>query len=113
MTTSNIPSMNAMVDSITDAVETAIIRGNHSGGVRRFMVQGAVRRALRDIHFNGSTGFRPDAPPATASVARRHCRLPQALSSSPDALQQHHHHHHWRRCRSPEPRGRRHHHQRL
>ncbi|CAN6195466.1 unnamed protein product [Urochloa humidicola] len=52
MTTPNVPSMNAMVDSITDAVESAIIRGNHSGGVRRFMVQGAVLRALRDIHFN-------------------------------------------------------------
>jgi len=36
--------MNAMVDSITDAVENAIIRGNQSGGVRRFMVQGAVPR---------------------------------------------------------------------
>ncbi|CAN6293394.1 unnamed protein product [Urochloa humidicola] len=52
MTTPNVPSMNAMVDSITDSVENAIIRGNHSGGVRRFMAQGAVRRALRDIHFN-------------------------------------------------------------
>ncbi|KAG2635637.1 hypothetical protein PVAP13_2NG398903, partial [Panicum virgatum] len=41
--------MNAMVDSIMDAVENAIKRGNQSGGVRRFMVQGAVRRALRDI----------------------------------------------------------------
>ncbi|CAO2205974.1 unnamed protein product [Urochloa humidicola] len=63
MTTSNIPSMNTMVDSITNAVETAIICGNHSGGVRRFMMQGAVRRALRDIHFNRiptrrSTGHR-------------------------------------------------------
>lgn len=50
MTTPNVPSMNAMVDSITDAVENAIIRGNQSGGVRRFMVQGAIRRALPDIH---------------------------------------------------------------
>ena len=49
MTTPNVPSMNAMVDSITDAVENAIIHGNQSGGVRRFMVQGAVCRALRDI----------------------------------------------------------------
>src|SRR6185312_5019841 len=49
MTTPNVPFMNAMVDSITDAVENAIIRGNQSGGVRRFMVQGVVRRALRDI----------------------------------------------------------------
>ena len=50
MTTPNVPSMNAMVDSITDAVENAIVRGNQSGGVRRFMVQGAIRRALLDIH---------------------------------------------------------------
>ena len=50
MTTPNVPSMKVMVDSITDAVENAIIRGNQSGGVRHFMVQGAVRRALRDIH---------------------------------------------------------------
>ena len=50
MTSPNVPSMNAMVDSITDAVENAIIRGNQSGGVSRFMVQGAVRRALCDIH---------------------------------------------------------------
>ena len=49
MTTPNVPYMNTMVDSITDAVKNAIIRGNQSGGVRRFMVQGAVRRALRDI----------------------------------------------------------------
>ena len=46
MTTPNVPSMNAMVDSIMDAAENTIIRGNQSGGVRRFMVQGAVRRAL-------------------------------------------------------------------
>ena len=50
MTTPNVPSMNAMVDSITDTVENAIICGNQSGGVHRFMVQGAVRPALRDIH---------------------------------------------------------------
>jgi hypothetical protein len=45
-----IPSMNAMVDSITDAIESTIARGNHVGGFRRFMLQGAVRYALRDIH---------------------------------------------------------------
>ena len=44
-----IPSMNAMVDSITDAVESAIHRGHHARGLRCFMLQGAVRRGLRDI----------------------------------------------------------------
>ena len=42
--------MNAKVDAITDAVEAAIARGNnHPGGVRRFILQGAIRRVLRDI----------------------------------------------------------------
>ncbi|KAG2561642.1 hypothetical protein PVAP13_8KG169610 [Panicum virgatum] len=40
-----------MVDSITDAVKNAIIRGNQSGGIRRFMVQGAICHALRNIHL--------------------------------------------------------------
>nr|TKW14981.1 hypothetical protein SEVIR_5G202300v2 [Setaria viridis] len=44
--------MNAMVDSITDVVETAILRGHHAGGLRRYMLQGAVRRALHDIHHH-------------------------------------------------------------
>ncbi|KAG0530127.1 hypothetical protein BDA96_05G158100 [Sorghum bicolor] len=45
-----VPSMNAKVDAITDAVEAAIARGNnHPGGVRRFILQGAIRCALRDI----------------------------------------------------------------
>jgi hypothetical protein len=30
--------MNAMVDSITDVVESAIHRGHHAGGLRRFML---------------------------------------------------------------------------
>jgi hypothetical protein len=71
--TTPVPSMNAMVDSITDAVECAIARGlDHPGGVRRFMFQGAVRHALRDIHdhhtplrrFNGVRpgGGRPSSP---------------------------------------------------
>ncbi|CAN6234630.1 unnamed protein product [Urochloa humidicola] len=96
MTTPNIPSMNAMVDSITDAVETAIIRGNHSGGVRRFMVQGAVRRALRDIHSNRiptrrSTGHRErrshalQAAPSPVLLVRRTATAPPPppLSSLP------------------------------
>ena len=50
MTTPPLPSMNAMVDAVTDAVEAAIARGNsHPGGVRRFILQGAIRRVLRDI----------------------------------------------------------------
>jgi hypothetical protein len=31
MTTPNVPSMNTMVNSITDAMENAIIRGNQAG----------------------------------------------------------------------------------
>ncbi|KAG0529853.1 hypothetical protein BDA96_05G133300 [Sorghum bicolor] len=43
--------MNVMVDTIINAVEAAIVHGNkHPGGIRRFIVQGAVRRALHDIH---------------------------------------------------------------
>jgi hypothetical protein len=42
--------MNAMVDTITDAVESAIARSNAAGGPSRFMLQSAVRRALRDIN---------------------------------------------------------------
>ena len=42
--------MNAMVDTITDAVESAIARSNAAGGPPRFMLQSAVRRALRDIN---------------------------------------------------------------
>ncbi|RLM70113.1 hypothetical protein C2845_PM17G10100 [Panicum miliaceum] len=38
-----------MVDSITDAVESAIHRGNRAGGLRRYMLQCAIRRVLRDI----------------------------------------------------------------
>jgi hypothetical protein len=74
-----IPSMNAMVDSITDAVESAIHRGHHVGGLRRFMLQGAIRRALRDIsdhripphhfhdiHIGGSSGHRSSPCPELA-----------------------------------------------
>ncbi|KAG2564918.1 hypothetical protein PVAP13_7NG109690 [Panicum virgatum] len=54
-------------------VENTIIRGNQSGGVRRFMVQGVVRRALRDIHHqripprrsNGHHQCRSPAPQST------------------------------------------------
>ncbi|CAN6362702.1 unnamed protein product [Urochloa humidicola] len=106
MTTSNIPSMNAMVDSITDAVETTIIRGNHSGGVRRFMVQGVVRHALRDIHSNRiptrcSTGHRErrssalQAAPSPILLARSTATAPPPppLVSLPEARGRRHHHH--------------------
>ncbi|KAG2573213.1 hypothetical protein PVAP13_7KG233255 [Panicum virgatum] len=57
--------MNAMVDSIKDAVENAIIRGNQSGGVRRFMVQGVG-------HWNGTiTSGGADATSAAKERQRR------------------------------------------
>jgi hypothetical protein len=65
--TTPVPSMNAMVDSITDAVESVIHRSsNHPGGLRRFMLQGAVRHVLRDIHAHRipprrSSGGRPSS----------------------------------------------------
>jgi hypothetical protein len=34
--TNPIPSMNALVDSIIDTVESAIHRGHHTGGLRYF-----------------------------------------------------------------------------
>ena len=71
-----VPSMNAMVDSITDAVESALHRGQTAGGRRRHMLQSTIRRVLHDIHaqripprrFNGirtkgSGGQRPSTPP--------------------------------------------------
>lgn len=48
--TTPLPSMNSMVDNITDAVETAMICGYHAGGLHRHMLQGAIRCALGDIH---------------------------------------------------------------
>ncbi|RLN12769.1 hypothetical protein C2845_PM09G12600 [Panicum miliaceum] len=67
-----VPSMNAVVDSITNAVESAIHRGNQAGGLRRYMLQGAIRCVLRDItdrcirprrsngtHAGGSSGRHP------------------------------------------------------
>ncbi|CAO2187344.1 unnamed protein product [Urochloa humidicola] len=60
-----------MVNSITDAVENAIIRGNQSVGVHRFMVQGAVRRALRDIHLQRIPPRRSSGPRERRSPALR------------------------------------------
>ena len=84
-----VPSMNAMVDSITDAVESALHRGQTAGGLRRHMLQSAIRRVLRDIHaqripprrFNGirtegSGGRRPSMPPLPP---RRTPRTPSTL----------------------------------
>jgi len=67
------PSMNATVDTITDAVESAIVRNNAPGRPPRFMLQRAVCRALRDINdrraplcrFNGvrtNSGGRRSSP---------------------------------------------------
>ena len=50
MANPKVPTMNAMVDTITDAVESAIARSNAAGGPPRFMLQSVVRRALRDIN---------------------------------------------------------------
>jgi hypothetical protein len=55
------------VDSITDAVEGVIHRStNHPGALQRFLLQGIVRRVLRDIHGNRtplrrSSGSRPSS----------------------------------------------------
>ena len=81
------PSMNAMVDTITDAVESAIARSNAPGRPPCFMLQSAVRCALRDIndrraplrHFNGvstNSGGRRLSPITVAAVRSR--RLPDA-----------------------------------
>ena len=67
------PSMNAKVDTITDAIESAIARSNAPGCPPRFMLQSAVRCALRDINdrraplrrFNGvrtNSGGRRSSP---------------------------------------------------
>jgi len=60
--TTLLPSMNSMMDTITDAEETAMICGYHAGGLRHHMLQGAVRCALRDIHHQ--------APPRRFLVMR-------------------------------------------
>ncbi|KAG2621673.1 hypothetical protein PVAP13_3NG315100 [Panicum virgatum] len=62
--------MNAMVDTITDAVETAIARSNAPSGPPRFMLQSAVRRALRDINEH-RTPLRRSNGVLTADSARR------------------------------------------
>ena len=85
-----VPSVNAMVDSITDAVESALHHGQTAGGLHRHMLQSAIRRVLRDIHaqripprrFNsirieGSGGRRPSTPPLPP---RRTPRTPSTLS---------------------------------
>jgi hypothetical protein len=42
------PSMNAMVDTITNAVEN-MFTNRHVAGPPRYVIQSTVRRALRDI----------------------------------------------------------------
>ena len=81
------PSMNATVDTITDAVESAIVRNNAPGRPPCFMLQSAVRCALRDINdrraplrrFNGvrtNSGGHRSSPITIAAVRSR--RLPDA-----------------------------------
>jgi len=77
MANATAPSMNAMVDTITDAVETAIARSNAPSGPPRFMLQSAVRRALRDINerrtpLRRSNGVRTAAVHSIAAVRPRH-----------------------------------------
>ena len=84
-----VPSMNAKVDAITDAVEAAIAQGNnHPGGVRRFILQGAICRALRDIaerriaphRFHGA-GPNAGGRPTTPRPVPRSSRLQYAVAS--------------------------------
>ena len=91
MTTPVPPSMNAMVDAVTDAVEAAIARGNaHPGGVRRFIIQGAVRRVLREIglrripprRFHGNGG-NAGGRPGTPRLVPRSSRLEYAAGVCP------------------------------
>ena len=68
--------MNAMVDAVTDAVEAAIAHStSHPGGLRRFILQGAIRRVLRDIGQHVSP-FAAVSPPDQTPVAdlRRHAK---------------------------------------
>ncbi|RLN29128.1 hypothetical protein C2845_PM05G03300 [Panicum miliaceum] len=70
-----VPSINAMVDSITDAVESAIRRCRAAGGLHRYMLQGVVRRVLKDINGNRipshrSLGLRADSQGGRRSSSR-------------------------------------------
>nr|AGT16076.1 hypothetical protein SHCRBa_014_L10_F_30 [Saccharum hybrid cultivar R570] len=74
--------MNAMVVSITDAVKGVIHRStNHPGSLRRFLLQGVVRRVLRDIHghctpLRRSNGSRPSSPRLEARHDARYSPRP-------------------------------------
>ncbi|KAG2626381.1 hypothetical protein PVAP13_3KG351281 [Panicum virgatum] len=74
--------MNAMVDTITDAVETAIVRSNAPSGPPRFMLQSAVRRALRDINER-RTPLRRSNGVRTADSARRSSPRTPSLQFAP------------------------------
>ena len=85
----NISSMNAMVDSITDAVENAIIHGNQSGeSVASWC------RVLFVVPYATSTtsGSLSSNRMAIMSVIHRCCRPHQVLSPSPGSLGWRHHH---------------------
>ena len=82
MANATAPSMNAMVDTITDAVETAIARSNAPSGHPRFMLQSAVRRALRDINER-HTPLRRSNGVRTADSARRSSPRTPSLQFAP------------------------------
>ena len=82
MANATAPSMNAMVDTITDAVETAIARSNAPSGPPRFMLQSAVRRALRDINER-RTPLRRSNGVRTADSARRSSPRTPSLQFAP------------------------------
>ena len=82
MANATAPSMNAMVDTITDAVETAIARSNAPSGPPRFMLQSAVHRELRDINER-RTPLRRSNGVRTADSARRSSPRTPSLQFAP------------------------------
>ncbi|KAG2619811.1 hypothetical protein PVAP13_3NG145601 [Panicum virgatum] len=74
--------MNAMVDTITDAVETTIAHSNAPSGPPRFMLQSAVRRALRDINER-RTPLRRSNGVRTADSSRRSSPRTPSLQFAP------------------------------
>ena len=82
MANTTAPSMNAMVDTITDAVETAIARSNAPSVPPRFMLQSAVCRALRDINER-RTLLRRSNGVRTADSARRSSPRTPSLQFAP------------------------------
>ena len=82
------PSMNAMVDTITDAIESAIARSNARGRPPRFMLQSAIRCALRDINDRRAP-FRRFNGVRTNSGGRRSSPSSPSLQFAPGACPMH------------------------